>query len=384
MYRRRYGHRHVRRALDRFRTPPAGRGAPQRDCATRAALLRSATVDPLLPLELNLEARYYTDPAIFDRERRGLLSGSWQLLGAASRVAEPGQYVAENVAGIQVLAVRGNDGQLRAFRNVCRHRGARLVELGHGRLKHIRCPYHCWTYRTDGSLANAPWFGDAPGFDPSDWSLESIGVATWRGLLFVSLAPMESLQSQLGATPDELSDVPVESFEHCRRVRLSFDANWKIYTDNFVEGYHIPGIHPAFYAAIDFEQFRTSAGDNLVKMTAPPRDGLFYQGRWYWMWPNWTLSLFQGGMNTSRINPLAADRTELIYDFYFSSNGGPDESARSDTIARNLDVVREDFSICLETHNNYVSGGYQPGPLSPRHEAGVQWFQQRYRDSIEA
>lgn len=334
-------------------------------------------------MELNLEARYYVEDDVFQRERRGLLSSSWQLLGAASRVSGPGQYISEEIAGIKVLVVRGADGELRAFRNVCRHRGAQLMDRGNGRLKTIRCPYHCWTYSDSGRLLHAPWFGDDADFDPAQWSLQPIAVDTWRGLLFVALDPAGSLSDQLGAAVPALADVALEACRHDQQVRLEFDANWKIYTDNFVEGYHIPGIHPTFFAAIDFERFETSATDNLVTMTAPPREGLFYRGRWYWMWPNWTLSLFQGGFNTSRINPLGPDRTELIYDFHFEDTGAETASFRADTIARNLDVVREDFGICLETHRNYASGGYRPGPLSPRHEQGVAWFQRRYREWLK-
>ena len=159
--------------------------------------------------------------------------------------------------------------------------------------------------------------------------------------------------------------------------RLVFDANWKIYTDNFVEGYHIPGIHPEFHAAIEFEQFETVARDGLVRMTAPPKDGLFYRGKWLWMWPNWTLSLFDGGMNTSRINPIDHQRTELIYNFYFADTSEARTPARDKTISDNLAVIREDFEVCTETQKNYQSGGYRPGPLSPRHEQGVAYFQGR-------
>jgi choline monooxygenase len=178
----------------------------------------------------------------------------------------------------------------------------------------------------------------------------------------------------------ELADEPIETYRAVRSERLVFDANWKIYTDNFVEGYHIPGIHPGFFAAIDFEQFKTTAHDGFVRMTAPPRDGLFYRGKWLWMWPNWTLSLFDGGMNTSRINPLDHQRTELIYHFYFADPSKKSEI--EDTIARNLAVVREDFGICIETHKNYATEAYSAGPLSPRHEAGVAYFQNRLKLSL--
>ncbi len=331
---------------------------------------------------LNLDPGLYTSPESFVREREAIFQRTWQLLGPASRVAEPGHYVAAELAGTKVMAVRGRDGVLRAFRNVCRHRGARLLEEGAGACKLIRCPYHNWAYDLDGTLRQAPWFGEEPGFQFADWPLEPVSVEEWRGLLFVAVSPDQSLAVQLGDTIAELADEPIETFAHDRSERLVFDANWKVYTDNFVEGYHIPGIHPAFFKAIDFERFETTALDNLVRMTAPPREGLFYRGKWLWMWPNWTLSLFSGGMNTSRINPLAHDRTELIYDFYFADLSAATKEKRDDTIARNLDVVREDFGICLETHKNYASGGYRPGPLSPRHEQGVAWFQARIATAL--
>ena len=118
-------------------------------------------------------------------------------------------------------------------------------------------------------------------------------------------------------------------------------------------------------------------------MTATPREGLFSRGKWLWMWPNWTLSLLEGGMNTSCINPLAPDRTELIYHFYFADTGADTETARQEIIDWNLAVIVQNFEICLETRKNYASGGYQPGPPRSRHEAGVAWFQDRVREELK-
>ena len=193
----------------------------------------------------------------------------------------------------------------------------------------------------------------------------------------MAIAPTRPLADQLGAIIPELQDEPIENFTWMHEERMVFDANWKIYTDNFVEGYHIPGIHPAFHSAIEFDRFETTAHDGMVRMTAPPREGLFYRGKWLWMWPNWTLSLFSGGMNTSRINPLDHRRTELIYNFYFEDTSPEGKAAREKTIADNLAVVREDFEVCLETQKNYESGGYRAGPLSPKHEQGVAYFQKK-------
>ena len=225
-----------------------------------------------------------------------------------------------------------------------------------------------------------PWFGEDDSFRKEAWPLRQIQLREWRGLVFIAYAPEEELETQLGDVVAELAEEPIETYHWVREERLAFDANWKIYTDNFVEGYHIPGIHPSFFKAIEFEQFRTTAHDGFVRMTAPPREGLFYRGKWLWMWPNWTLSLFEGGMNTSRIDPVNHQRTELIYNFYFA-NPAQRELVEG-TIARNLAVVREDFGICLETHKNYASGGYSSGPLSPHHEEGVRYFQDRVRRSL--
>jgi choline monooxygenase len=330
----------------------------------------------------NLDSRFYVDPTIFERERKELFARTWQLLGPASDVRERGSYAAVEIAGMKVFAVRGRDDQLRGFKNVCRHRGARLVPEGAGRCSTIRCPYHQWVFDDKGTLLAAPWFGEDADFRKDDWPLEPIHLAEWRGLLFASIDPQESLEDQLGELAGELADEPIETYRATRSERVNFDSNWKVYTDNFVEGYHIPGVHPGFFAAISFEDFKTTAHRGYVRMTAPPRDGLFYRGKWLWMWPNWTLSLFEGGMNTSRINPISADRTEQIYHFYFADASEATAAAREDTIARNLAVVREDYEVCADTHKNYAVGAYNTGPLSPRHEQGVAYFQSRVKEVL--
>ena len=328
----------------------------------------------------NLNPINYVSSTIHASDVDRVFGASWQLLGPTSRLANRGDYIAAEIAGNKVFAVRTKDG-LRAFRNVCRHRGARLLPEGTGRCTTIRCPYHQWVWGEDGSLLNVPWWGDDPDFNKSDWALDTVELYEWRGLLFTSLSPEMPLEDQLGALVSEIEDEPIERYKWVHEERLVFDANWKIYTDNFVEGYHIPGIHPKFHSAIEFEKFETIALEGMVKMTAPPREELFYRGKWLWMWPNWTLSLFDGGMNTSRINPINHQQTELIYNFYFEDISKINAPKRAKIIADNMEVIREDFEICVSTQRNYESGGYRPGPLSPRHEAGVAYFQQKLRDA---
>lgn len=330
----------------------------------------------------NLEPRYYVDPTFFERERQTIFRRHWQMLGPVSRIREPGDYLAVEVAGWKLFAMRGRDGELRGFHNVCRHRGARLLAEGAGNCHVLRCPYHNWVYDQDGSLRQAPWFGEDPEFRLDDWPLEKAELSEWRGLLFISVGAQKSLIDQLGDLPKEVEEFPMETYVAMEEQRFIMRSNWKTYTDNFVEGYHIPGIHPGFMKVIDFKNFETVALNGLVRMTSPQKDGSIYGGKWLWMWPNWTLSIFPGGMNTSRINPLNVGATELIYDFYFSDISAENAASRRNTIDVNCGIVREDFGICESTQENYASGGYTPGPLSPRHEKSVAYFQTMVKTAL--
>jgi choline monooxygenase len=332
----------------------------------------------------NLEARYYVDPAVFERERQSIFRRHWQMVGPVSRLKEPGDYLAVDVAGWKLFALRGQGGALRSFHNVCRHRGARLLADGTGRCHILRCPYHNWVYDQQGFLIKAPWFGEESEFKLADWPLGKAELAEWRGLLFVAIDAEMSLIDQLGDLPEELEEFPLETYVATDERRFVMRCNWKTYTDNFVEGYHIPGIHPGFMNVIDFKNFETVARKGLVRMTSPQKGGSIYGGKWLWMWPNWTLSVFPGGMNTSRINPAAVNSTELIYDFHFGDVSAESEPSRRNTIEVNSGIVREDFGICESTQNNYASGGYTPGPLSPRHERSVAYFQTMVRTAIHA
>ncbi|MDZ4312890.1 MAG: aromatic ring-hydroxylating dioxygenase subunit alpha [Cypionkella sp.] len=331
---------------------------------------------------LNLDPQLYVRDDVFQQERREIFARSWQFMGPAQSVAEPGQYLAIDIAGIPVFAIRGRDGALRGFKNVCRHRGAKLLADGAGSCGLIVCPYHKWSFADTGRLVQAPWYGKDPAIIPEDWPLEPVQIDQWRGLLFASLDPAQSLLEQLGGLPEELGSEPMESYTATDSATVSFDANWKIYTDNFVEGYHIPGTHPSFYAAIEFEAFETTAHDGFVKMTAPPKQGLFYRGKWLWMWPNWTLSLFDGGMNVSRINPTSTHHTDQQYHFFFADTSEAGAEARARSVDGTLAVVKEDYTVCAETHRNYAAGAYSSGPLSGRHEKGVQYFQTRVAEAL--
>ncbi|MGH6931349.1 MAG: SRPBCC family protein [Dongiaceae bacterium] len=163
------------------------------------------------------------------------------------------------------------------------------------------------------------------------------------------------------------------------------NCNWKAYTNNFVEGYHVPGIHPSFAPVIAFDRFVTVGRNRTVIMRAPRKDGSFYGGVWLWRYPNTTMSFFPVGMNMSRIMPVGRNRTRLVdnFNFFFRDTSPAAVARNNDTIARNCGVVREDFGICEDSQGNLEAGRFDRGPLSPRHEDGVRHFHELVRAALD-
>lgn len=330
-----------------------------------------------------LPARWYWERAIWQVERRQIFAREWQLTCHVSDLPDPGDYVAAEVAGYRFFVIRDRDGALRGFHNVCPHRASQLLDDGRGHCDLLRCRYHGWVFDTAGNLRRAPDFGEADWFRKEDHGLMPIRVETWRGLVFANFdADAAPLASALGSLPATVQDYPIESFTKVRQAEFEMACNWKNYTDNFVEGYHIPGIHPSFHAVIDYPKFETTHADALVIMTAPQKDGSIYGGLWLWGWPNFTLSVYPGGMNCSRIVPVSETRTRLVYSFFFRDVGAAAQDENERTIETNCAIVREDFGICQRSQANLEAGIFQRGPLSPKHEVGVRYFHDRVRQSL--
>ena len=331
---------------------------------------------------LTLPAEWYHQADIFERERQFVFAREWQFIGPSSALANPGDYIATEITGWRVFVIKDRDGELRGFHNLCRHRAGHFLDDGQGHCDVLRCKYHGWVYDTKGQLRATPAFGEANWFDKKDYPLKPIKVATWRGLVFVNLdldsAPLEKW---LGDLPSLTEPYPMEDFTCLKEVQFDISCNWKTYTDNFVEGYHIPSIHAGLNAAIDFAAFETTYGDNVVIMKAPQRTNSIYGGIWLRAYPNMTLSVYPNGMNTSRILPIDPKRAKLIYHFYFPD--GSEAAARQRTIETNCQIVREDFGICEVAQRNLEAGAFSQGPLSPKQEAGVGYFHDRLRTSLE-
>jgi choline monooxygenase len=333
--------------------------------------------------DLGLPAEWYHRADMFERERRAVFAREWQFVGPSAALAHPGDYIATEIVGWRVFVIRDREGELRGFHNLCRHRAGHFLEDGQGHCDVLRCKYHGWVYDTKGRLRATPGFGEAGWFDKKDYPLLPIKVGLWRGLVFVNLdRDARPLESALGDLPELTAPYPMENFTCLQEVQFDISCNWKTYTDNFVEGYHIPSIHPGLNAAIDFEGFETTHREGVVVMKAPQRQSSIYGGVWLWAYPNMTLSVYPDGMNTSRILPVDRQKSRLIYHFYFRDTGAEQAEARTRTIETNCQIVREDFGICEIAQRNLEAGAFSHGPLSPKQEAGVRYFHDRLRRSL--
>ena len=331
---------------------------------------------------MTLPSAWYGDPSVHERERRRIFGRSWLFFALADRLRSPGDYVAAEIAGWNALVVVGDDGALAGHHNVCRHRAGPLVGPGSGRVSSLVCRYHGWAYGLDGTLRSARDFGEE--LDCDGISLEPILVDAWRGLVFINLdlehdAP--PLSEALGTFVDACEPFPIERFVPAAEREYELACNWKTYADNYLEGYHIPLVHPGLNKEIDTKRYRVDVDSRhrWVSHSAPARDGAVNRGRWLWRWPNLALNLYPEGMSVERYDPLSSSRTRLRYSYAFAD---PTAASNDDVLRMSSEVTDEDIGICEAVQRNLDSGVYFEGWLSPRHETGVAAFQSWVRAAV--
>jgi choline monooxygenase len=317
------------------------------------------------PSAETLPFSWYSDEEQLRRERRAIFARSWQYAGRAAEVAEPGSFLATDAGGVPVLVTRDKAGELRAFLNVCRHRGAVLTE-GCGKRATIQCHYHAWTYDLDGSLRNAPRADREAAFDNADWSLLPASVGTWGPFLFVNPDPdAPTLEEHLGDLPEILSrDIDLDGLAFHSRVEFGANANWKIVVENFLECYHCPTAHPSFSDEVDVHPDRYlleahptfSAQHATAKKTGE-------RGQFHLLYPNTGINVFPGPPNLSigPVVPQGPHRTERYLDYFFAP--GVDPAWREEFFAFDDQVGREDTVLVESVHRGMASGVLDHGRL---------------------
>jgi len=317
------------------------------------------------------------------RDRRAVFARSWQLVAHAAQLASAGDHAVADIAGVPLVLVRGDDGELRALHNVCRHRAGPLATCDGRGAKRLRCRYHGWTYALDGRLLSAPEMGEAENFRTDAISLPQARIAQWRGLVFAALdaAPpfadlVEGIDARVGAAA-------MDGYVFTRRVAYEIDCDWKVYVDNYLEGYHVPHIHPELNRMLDYRSYvtETARWHSLQWSPLESADELYGDGDalYYWLWPNTMLNILRGRVQTNRVLPLAGNRCRVEFDFYYSGNGNATRQERD--LAFSDLVQREDIDICERVQRGLASGSYVAGRLNPKRESGVHHFHELLREA---
>ena len=326
-------------------------------------------------------AAWYRDPQVWATERARVFAAGWQFVTHAAAFAAQGAWVADVLAGYPVLLVRDGDA-IRGFHNVCRHRAGPLVKEDTGVCDGtLVCQYHGWRYALDGRLRNARDFGIAPDFDPRDYALFPVRVEIWRGLVFVVIeASAPPLAELVAPLERRLTGADWSGLRPAVRRAHTLNCNWKTYVENYLEGYHVPVMHPGLDAEISSEDYRVIVDGRVALHEAPARDGSTYDGLWAWVWPNVAVNVYRRGLMIERMSPVGHAATRLDY-LYLTPDG---EAVPEETLAMSDQVTAEDKWIVERVQRNLDAGVYEVGRLSPKHEGALAAFQTWVRASVES
>lgn len=349
---------------------------------------------------------WYTAPEFFKLERDSVFKENWLIAAREDQLRQPGQYVTGNIMGEPYVIVRGEDQQLRAFYNVCRHHAAEVATGDQGCLKKFECPYHGWTYALDGKLLSAPALGAVEGFDRKFMSLQPLKVEEWGGLVFVNRSENpRPLQADMAGLKTELDAMSFTGLTFVARREYEIKCNWKVFVDNYLDGgYHVPYLHKGLAGQLSLDTYTTdiyerysiqaskgvsspspaqpAAADGAAPAAAaqPVEGGDFAErlgdrALYAWVYPNLMINRYGPMMDTNWVIPLDHERVRVVMDYYFEKTGTPEAD---DFIKKSLassDVVQqEDIKISLSVQRGLGSESYEKGRYSVKKEMGELHF----------
>jgi phenylpropionate dioxygenase-like ring-hydroxylating dioxygenase large terminal subunit len=346
-------------------------------------------------MERTLPYSWYVDPEILRREHERIFRSAWQYAGHTAEAPEHGTFFASRAGSTPVVVTRARDGELRAFLNVCRHRGHQVVE-GVGMRESLQCPYHAWTYGLDGSLRSAPRADELAGFDRGKLGLCPVAVDTWGPFVFVNTTPEpEPLADALGSMPAQVAELglDVDALVFYKRWETELEANWKVVCENFLESYHCSVAHPQLAEMLDVsaDAYALSTDGRLSSQRGPTRettatrmhlDGELPRGQFHFLWPNLGVNIFPGRPNISigPIVPVSPDRTHRFLDYFFGTD--VDQAWIDELMAFDDQVGIEDRALVEGVQRGIASGALEHGYLMGRSEQRIGHFQDRTREAL--
>jgi len=355
----------------------------------------SFDVDPDIARAWTLPAQLYSDASVFAMEKEKIFSRTWQVVGHAAQVEKPGDYFTTDLMGEPLLFVRGSDGRLRGFYNVCRHRAGPPAE-GCGSRKLFRCGYHGWTYGLDGALLSATEIEGVENFRAEDFALAPVRTEEWFNLVFVNLDPeARPLRESLGELPQQAKKFPFEGMKLFERRTYDMKCNWKTYVDNYLEGYHLPSVHPGLNRELDFNAYTVEPYARHVRQFSPIRGAQpgdasprrYQEARedlttdYYWIFPNWMLNCYPDNVSLNIVLPLEPERSLAIFEWYLPERDHSTPAAKA-SVEFSDQIQSEDVGICERVQKNLRSRSYTRGRFSVKQEKGVHAFHRMYADAM--
>ncbi|HEY2462310.1 MAG TPA: aromatic ring-hydroxylating dioxygenase subunit alpha [Candidatus Acidoferrum sp.] len=344
--------------------------------------------DPARSLERawTIPAPWYFDLRVAELEKAAVFGGSWQMVGRAEQVRERGGFFTADVAGEPVVVARGEDGELRAFFNVCRHHAAAVVTEASGTAKQFRCPYHGWTYGNDGALKGMVEFEGVCDFERTKNGLVAVRVAEWAGFVFVNLGEGGgTLEEFLGKAAEVVAPLRLaETMRHFERRVYTLECNWKVYVDNYLDGgYHVPHAHKGLSSVIEYTKYTIENFERACLQSSPLSGNggaggvaATRQGRAFYLWvyPNFMINAYEGVMDTNVVVPMGVDKCAVIFDYYFADVSAAAEKRNRESMGVSEQVQDEDVALCEAVQQGLKSRAYVAGRLSVRREAGEHLF----------
>jgi len=350
----------------------------------------------------------YTNPEVFELDYEAFFLRRWQFVGHVNEVLEEGSFVTHDIGRDNVFVIRGKDGELRAFQNVCRHRASRVLE-GAGTCKGvIRCPYHGWTYQFDGRLMAIPQDEHFPDVDKSSHGLHEIQLEIFHGLMFVRIrGDGPGVAEHFGSMGNLFEKYDVANYVPCAATTTQvWNANWKVAWDNYLENYHIPIGHPGLHRLLNTlyegEESSSGVGYGVFDLRSKPSSveverkyqEMFHhaneripediKGKWVQigMAGNLAFDFYPEMMDVFQLIPLGHDKTMIRAVYY----GHPDPTLEEEELRRlniqsNDSVNTEDSVLCERVQKGLQTHGYSPGPLSQL-EVGIHYFHEMVRDLV--
>jgi choline monooxygenase len=351
------------------------------------------------PLQVNpdirdastLPASFYADPATFERCRERIFARSWQFIADTDSIKVPGQVNAltllDGILAEPLLLTRDHDDRVHCLSNVCTHRGNILCPHA-GHEKTLTCRYHGRRFDLDGTFRHMPEFSEARCFPTSADSLPRIPFGSWGKFIFASLDPMFALEDLLADLKARVGWLPLHEFtlDPARSRDYLVHANWALYCDNYLEGFHIPFVHASLNEAIDYGSYTTElhrwcnlqvgiakGGEEAFDLPASSPDfGKRIGAYYYWLFPNTMFNFYPWGVSINVVQPLAVDRTRVSFLAYIWN---PAKLERGAGAFGGLDrVEREDEAVVEAVQRGIRSRFYSRGRFSPTREQGVHHF----------